>query len=245
MFYELEDGSKAAVTYDVLDRVSRPVLSVAKGNDHGQTFVFAPKGATVSRPGSLLHLQRTNDTFYLPARVLSGDEEESFRQIFPVVEASAGSSASSSSSGGPAGAAAVSGPSTLHRKGEDPNSRKALAPKIPLAPTQGEREQHNLSHYPFRSWCSFCVQGRAKDNPHRLSDAAEADAEAFGLPHLQIDFFFLSSTTAEEKATAIALTCCQTGSAGASGVPGKSKGLYVVEFILHIIGECGGTGTSS
>ena len=102
MFYELEDGSKAAVTYDVLDRVSRPVLSVAKGNDHGQTFVFAPKGATVSRPGSLLHLQRTNDTFYLPARVLSGDEEESSRQIFPVVEASASSSASSSSSGGPA-----------------------------------------------------------------------------------------------------------------------------------------------
>ena len=34
----------------------------------------------------------------------------------------------------------------------------------------------------------------------RIGHVAEADAEAFGLPHLQIDFFFLSSTTSEEKA---------------------------------------------
>ena len=37
------------------------------------------------------------------------------------------------------------------------------APKIasaptPYTPTQAEREAHEISHWPYRAWCQFCVQ---------------------------------------------------------------------------------------
>jgi len=35
----------------------------------------------------------------------------------------------------------------------------------PGQPTRGQRKEHNLTHFPFRSMCRACVLGRAKDRP--------------------------------------------------------------------------------
>ena len=32
----------------------------------------------------------------------------------------------------------------------------------PGQPSRAEREQHELTHIPFRSWCPHCVRGRGK-----------------------------------------------------------------------------------
>ena len=37
---------------------------------------------------------------------------------------------------------------------------------VPCMPTHEEVEAHNATHVPFRSWCAFCVAGKAKANPH-------------------------------------------------------------------------------
>ncbi len=47
------------------------------------------------------------------------------------------------------------------KEGRRPKMRKP-----PLGVSQKERDEHNLTHTPFRSWCPFCVAGRAKQWPH-------------------------------------------------------------------------------
>ena len=37
----------------------------------------------------------------------------------------------------------------------------------PGQPTQAERDEHDLTHIPFRPWCEHCVRGKSKRNPNR------------------------------------------------------------------------------
>ena len=42
----------------------------------------------------------------------------------------------------------------------------------PKDPTPEEIELHRTDHYPFRSWCKWCIMGRALGFQHRPSDGA-------------------------------------------------------------------------
>ena len=69
----------------------------------------------------------------------------------------------------------------------------------PAKPSREEIEKHNACmHLPFRNWCSICVQGRAKEDPHfKSSVPAEPESE---LPCFSSDYAFLSSQTQQDKA---------------------------------------------
>ena len=43
----------------------------------------------------------------------------------------------------------------------------AGAVKKPEEPTAEKWEEHMVTHVPFRSWCPFCVKGRATGIQHR------------------------------------------------------------------------------
>ena len=58
----------------------------------------------------------------------------------------------------------------------------------PSEPSEQERELHNLTHLPYRSWCPVCVQSKGRHSPHK----AIKDRKAV----LHIDFGFLSSKEA-------------------------------------------------
>ena len=47
----------------------------------------------------------------------------------------------------------------------------------PEQPTRREIEEHELTHYPYKAWCKFCVQGRAICDPHRRLDDDESMLE--------------------------------------------------------------------
>ena len=49
----------------------------------------------------------------------------------------------------------------------DVTARKPKALTSPLEPTQQERELHNLTHLPYRSWCEICVKAKGKETPSR------------------------------------------------------------------------------
>ena len=51
---------------------------------------------------------------------------------------------------------------------DEPGSSKLNSQALPTAaaPTQREKEEHFVSHYPFRSWCEHCVRGKAKAMRH-------------------------------------------------------------------------------
>ena len=70
----------------------------------------------------------------------------------------------------------VSGPSE--------ETRTPVKMNDPHAPSQKEREQHEMTHLPFRSWCWKCVFGRGKEMLHRRNKDEKV------MPEVHLDFMF-------------------------------------------------------
>ena len=74
-------------------------------------------------------------------------------------------------------------------EGDERIQEEAAVPKVarnPGQPTQRERELHEATHIPPRSWCTHCMQGRGKDHYHkRLENSNEA-------PRVGMDYMFLT-----------------------------------------------------
>ena len=56
--------------------------------------------------------------------------------------------------------------------------------------SQEERDQHELTHTPYRAWCRHCVRGRGRNTPHRRRDPTEEEATT---PRVSMDYLFVSS----------------------------------------------------
>ena len=54
-------------------------------------------------------------------------------------------------------------------------ARRAKGAVVPELPSHEEREEHMLTHTPYRSWCRRCVKGKAKGKPHFRSTGEERD----------------------------------------------------------------------
>ena len=67
-------------------------------------------------------------------------------------------------------------------------ARKARMPADPGRPTQKEVDEHNLSHWPFRSWCPHCVKGKAVSTPHHRADHREERLHVTGVPTVSLDY---------------------------------------------------------
>ena len=71
------------------------------------------------------------------------------------------------------------------------------APNVLRGPTRVSRreiEEHELTHTPYRSWCRYCVRGRARNAPHRRSEEDRNKT-----PRISMDYFFMS--TVDEAAS--------------------------------------------
>ena len=65
--------------------------------------------------------------------------------------------------------------------------------KAPKGPTQKEREEHEATHLPYRSWCKHCVRERGRNKPHRRQDEEDKDEEKEkAVPRISMDYFFMS-----------------------------------------------------
>ena len=72
------------------------------------------------------------------------------------------------------------------------NPRRMLDPKLP---SQREVEEHNLTHLPYRNWCTHCVFGKGRAAPH-YKRAKREDS----LAELHFDYCFMS-TEGQPKVT--------------------------------------------
>ena len=71
---------------------------------------------------------------------------------------------------------------------EGEESRKAVAAPAPRAPSRLEREQHELTHTPYRAWCPHCVRMRGRNTAHRQN----VKREKSWIPRISFDYFFFS-----------------------------------------------------
>ena len=92
----------------------------------------------------------------------------------------------------------------------------------PGGPSAVEREQHELTHCPYASWCEVCVQSKGREGPHSRTPADLRDGQ---LPVVQADFCTLRSGSVEcagvESTVVLILSCMSTGMVKA--VPAVSK----------------------
>ena len=61
--------------------------------------------------------------------------------------------------------------------GESTDRRGVRVPTLPYIPTEKERREHNVTHYPHRTWCKACMSGRAVAGAHsRNKDESDPPA---------------------------------------------------------------------
>ena len=70
---------------------------------------------------------------------------------------------------------------------EEFGARRAKGRRLPgRGPTVREREEHNLTHLPYRSWCPACVAGRGR-GPEHTAAHNEGDDKP---PTVSLDFWY-------------------------------------------------------
>ena len=104
----------------------------------------------------------------------------------------------------------------------------------PAEPTPHERALHELTHIPYRTWCSHCVRAKAKQNAsHTIVDKA---------PVIQLDYCFMQ--TAEETGTRVTVLTAidiQTGMPMATVVTQKGVTKHALYELRSFIYETGRT----
>ena len=58
--------------------------------------------------------------------------------------------------------------------------------KAPRAPSEKEKETHEVTHLPYRDWCGACVQGRGKATPHYSKVKEESKKEVVSLYYVSM-----------------------------------------------------------
>ena len=74
---------------------------------------------------------------------------------------------------------------------EDEVEPAKIAPG-PRQPSAKEEEEHRIDHALYRSWCKWCVMGRARGAQHRLGDGST-------IPIIGIDYFFITKEGVKKK----------------------------------------------
>ena len=104
----------------------------------------------------------------------------------------------------------------------------------PGKPSADEVDHHNLTHSPYRNWCSICVRSKGKDLDHRTSVEAER-----GLSEYSFDYCFPGDEFGF-KLTVMAGKEKNTGMTFATAVPTKgSSGRFVVDKTMEFVEEIG------
>ena len=78
-------------------------------------------------------------------------------------------------------------------------SQEATEPQlvnVSHKPTPEEVEAHNATHMPYRSWCKYCVAGKADADPHKHA----VEEKSSEVPIVSMDYCFMSGSAAKPEA---------------------------------------------
>ena len=111
---------------------------------------------------------------------------------------------------------------------DDTEVQRPSVPSKVREPTQLEREDHELSgHARYRSWCTHCVFGKGKGNPH------VASGEKPEFPEIGLDFFYLNDDGGGYPH--IAVKDRETGCFASTCLENKLSTVHVVAFLVGFL----------
>ena len=103
----------------------------------------------------------------------------------------------------------------------------------PIEPTRKQREIHELTHYPFESWCRHCVRCKASNAPHR---SLHWHAQGEQVPVVSADFAFLGQRDQESITTLIVLRDRLTRKTFAHVLQGKSTSRETYsDYVVNVV----------
>ena len=89
-------------------------------------------------------------------------------------------------------------------------------------PTKAEKEDHERTHCPYRSWCKHCVKSRARNSPHRDS-APEEPLEEIKVPRVHMDYFFMSREDEEASTNPLLVVADERSGARCARAAGHKR----------------------
>ena len=79
---------------------------------------------------------------------------------------------------------------SAQRNLEGDQMRPAIGQTVPTEPTEAQRAQHNLTHYPYAAWCELCVAHHARQDGHEPQPHVES-----GHSFISFDFVYAAQMT--------------------------------------------------
>ena len=116
---------------------------------------------------------------------------------------------------------------------EESGRRSMIKMNDPKMPSKLEKEEHEKTHLPYRSWCRHCVRGRGKELPHKKTHSESSGVE------MSFDFFFLGDEDGAKPMTTLMAIERTTKMKMATPVPSKSTGEFISRRILAFMKEVG------
>ena len=95
--------------------------------------------------------------------------------------------------------------------------------------------EHNLTHLPYRNWCSVCVQGKGRQDNYKKQQSRQ--------PVIQVDFAYIKSQQDPKTIPVLTAVDVTTQLCRAVMVPDKPSMMdYMVNNLQAFIFECGRRG---
>ena len=121
--------------------------------------------------------------------------------------------------------------------GEEEVKQKEV--RQPGQPTKMEKESHELTHYPFRSWCKHCVRGKGKESPHKKKkEKGDKDVDE-EVPEIHVDYCFQSKDDSAGAVTTLVMREKPSGSTASIVSLHKGRQEHVVKRIIEKINQWG------
>ena len=119
---------------------------------------------------------------------------------------------------------------------EEDEGRQPKMLANPITVSKKQREEHELTHLPYRSWCAHCVRGRGRSTAHK---AKKGDTEEEETARVVMDYFYMHSSvgeTDEDKCPSIVMVNEKTSERYARVVAKKGVGPEV-DWVVRDIAE--------
>ena len=102
-----------------------------------------------------------------------------------------------------------------------------------MLPSKAEREMHELTHVPCRSWCERCVRGCGERVRH------EVGKEMLEQTEVHMDFFFVGDEDQHEKLTVLAARERTTSMTMSTVAPSKGERQFLARRVQAFLKETG------
>ncbi|CAE7197770.1 unnamed protein product [Symbiodinium sp. CCMP2592] len=215
-----EERQSCKVNFEVTEDIEDEILSISRAVEAGAGIWLHREDSHILWPdGVRASILKKGSQFLLPyERELPPGSTNRVAPVEDVaMEAAADEEAEAAKEEEAAG-----NPAPLEEQAEQPDSRPRGL-RAPRNPTAQERAEHELTHTPYQAWCEKCVEGKAREDPHRRREPSDDPVT----PLVTMDYQFYSrdgKEVEEEASLATVLNLTDRATGWTLSIPVAHKG---------------------